>query len=92
MKGVVPEHRFSHRENALYLNSCAGMIKFTSRDYVEMDRFRNNYLNRFVRLDPKSTRDFFHLYKEVFDARWSRKSRIKYVANFRTRLRMKIAS
>ena len=94
MSRVKPEFRFSERENALYLNSCAGVIRFTSRDLDEMAKFRNIFVNRFSQLIDGAAKktDFFSLYKDIISSKWSRKARLKYKANLRTRMRMKIAS
>lgn len=88
MSSVIPEHRFSMAENAIYLNSCAGLIKFTSRDVVEMETFRNIFVNRFEGI--KENKNFFRLYSEIMKEKWSSKSRLRYRANARTMVRMKI--
>lgn len=89
MSRVQPEIRFSQKENAIYLNSCAGLIKFKSYDPKEFEFFRNNFVNRFNMVEDGD--HFFKLYKEIFKTKWTKRARVKYIANLRTRMRMKIA-
>ena len=90
MSSVSPEIRFSEKENAIYLNSCAGLIRFTSRSQHEMEKFRNIFANKFSQ--AKNNKDFFKIYSCALKEKWSSKTRIKYKANLRTRLRMKVES
>jgi len=94
MSYVRPEMRFCDKDHAFYFNSCAGLIKFTSRDMYEFTMFRNVYCNEFKMLiDSDSSRKaFFALYKRIKNRKWSKHARVKYTANLRTRLRLGIAS
>ena len=97
MSYVRPEIRYCDKDRAVYLNSCAGLIKFTSRDRYEFQVFRNTYANQFNQLadrkyPPVSRKEFFALYKKMMKRKWSKEARIKWTANLRTRVRMKFAS
>ena len=91
MDSVEPFSRFSSKENAIYLNSCAGLIRFTSRDQYEIDLFRNVFVNEFHRIESNK-KAYFSLYSRIINRTWSDKARVKYKANLRTMLRYKIAS
>lgn len=91
MSGVKPEIRCS--STSFYLNSCAGLVEFRSRDRLDMDKFRNGFMNRFQLLinNNSKNREYFSLYREILRSKWSKHARVKYKANLRTRMRLKIA-
>ena len=85
-QGVTPEFRTV--EGIVYLNSCAGLIRFKPGTPKELTRFRDDVLNRFFALTQRHkvgdrvTADMFALYRHA-----RRTYRVSYKANLNTRLK-----
>lgn len=87
MTGVVPEHKWSDKDRAFFLNSSAGLIKYKPKNTQDTARFRDKYINQFEaikssQLAPEIKEElFFRLYSNIRSA-----ERVNYSANIRTRI------
>ena len=89
--GVRPEHKFDKTTWKFFLDSGAGLIEYKPKTDLELQEFRNKYVNRFEMIknegDPEKRRELFFLLYE--DIRRNVK-RAKYRANLRTRFEGKV--
>jgi len=82
MKAVKPEVRLTN--GTFYLNSEAGLIRYTPRTTKDLTQFRDTYVNRFVAVTADYNRKaLFHLYAEIR----TQVKKASYRGNVRTRLR-----
>lgn len=85
---AVPQQRWSDVDRCFYLSSPAGRILYKPKDEKDLQRFRNEYINRFDMIDKDGLdkedkiKLYFHLYREMRS-----KEKVKYRANVHTRLK-----
>ena len=71
--------------NIVYINSAAGVISFKFEEPKDIQRLREYYLNRL-----QSDESPFTVYRDILDFKWGKRTRIKYKANMKTKLRTKL--
>jgi len=84
-RGVVTEHRWDSGKGVLFINTEAGLIQFRPKDHVQLNSFRDKYLNRIVAVSQRPGKErrseLFDIYKEI------RRDRVvRFRANVRTRV------
>lgn len=89
---TTPQYRWSDGKQAYFIVSEAGVVEYRVKDVKDNSTFRNNFINRFDTLCKRFengediTRDLFKFYRELRGL-----ERVRYRANFRTRLRASLA-
>ena len=86
-----PVHRLSRRDGRFYFNSCAGVLSFKPKNENEVSRFRDKWVNRFEYIktlpEPERRKMLFNFYNDIRS-----QEKIRYRANFRTRIKGKLCS
>lgn len=96
ISSVFPEVRYGNVRNqqAIWLNSCAGLIEFRSGGTEDIATFRNKFVNAFVRFTDKPhapRKCILKLFKEIKDQKWKyRKTSVRHTAPVLTKLSMRI--
>ena len=73
--------RWDGYKRVFFMNSSAGFIKYKPKKPVDIERFRNNWVNRFM-LEKGDRKRLFKLYREL-----RRQERVSYKANLNTRVK-----
>lgn len=86
-----PFYSFSDHMQTFFIVSELGTLVYCSTSHRDISRFRDKFINRFDSLckkhemGEKITRELFRFYKSAMDF-----DGVKYRANLRTRMRLKL--